>query len=99
MLDLFALLQRARLMIAGDTGPLHIAAAVGAPVVALFGPTDASRNGPWQADDISLSRASSCECHYERRCRRAVPCLDDISVDEVVEAASRRLSRAEARRG
>ena len=44
--QLVALLRRARLLVAGDTGPLHIAAAVGTPLVALFGPTDPLRNGP-----------------------------------------------------
>ena len=49
----------AKLMVSGDTGPLHIAAAVGTPVVALFGPTFAERNGPWSRDDITISRAAS----------------------------------------
>lgn len=45
--ELAYLLQHARLVIAGDTGPLHLAAALGTPVVALFGPTDPRRNGPY----------------------------------------------------
>jgi lipopolysaccharide heptosyltransferase I len=45
--ELAWLLKRARLVIAGDTGPLHLAAALGTPVVALFGPTDPRRNGPF----------------------------------------------------
>ena len=43
--------QAARLVVSGDTGPLHIACAVGTPVVALFGPSSAERNGPWSLDD------------------------------------------------
>lgn len=46
--ELAWLLKHARLVIAGDTGPLHLAAALGAPVVALFGPTDPRRNGPYR---------------------------------------------------
>jgi heptosyltransferase-1 len=95
--DLFAVFQRARVTIAGDTGPLHIAAAVGTPVVALFGPTDPARNGPWQDGDVTVSRFDACVCHYQRRCRRAVCCLDDISVDEVIEAVSARLAHAPGR--
>jgi ADP-heptose:LPS heptosyltransferase len=79
-------------MVSGDTGPLHIAAAVGTPVVALFGPTRAERNGPWSPSDISLSRADQCICHYERRCRRDYLCIDDIGVDEVVAAVDRRVA-------
>ena len=37
-------------MVSGDTGPLHIAAAVGTPIVSIFGPTDPERNGPWLAE-------------------------------------------------
>jgi heptosyltransferase-1 len=89
--DLFALASRARLLVAGDTGPLHIATAVGAPVVALFGPTFPERNGPWSPADIALSRAHTCVCHHKRQCRRPPACIDDIAVEEVIEAVQRRL--------
>jgi len=89
--DLFALASRARVVVAGDTGPLHMAAGVGAPVVALFGPTFPERNGPWLPADISLSRAHSCVCHHKRQCLRPPPCIEDIAVEEVIEAVRRRL--------
>jgi lipopolysaccharide heptosyltransferase I len=94
--DLVALARGARLMISGDTGPLHIAAASGVPIVALFGPTNPKRNGPWDEADISLSRYADCDCHYERRCRReaAAWCLGSITVDEVTAASDERLRRA-----
>jgi heptosyltransferase-1 len=82
-------------MLSGDTGPLHLAAAVGAPVVALFGPTDPARNGPWGANDISLSRYADCVCHYQRRCRRSGACIEDISVEDVRAAVDRRLAISE----
>ena len=90
--DIFALARSASVMISGDTGPVHIAGAVGTPIVALFGPTRAERNGPWSPADISLSRFDQCVCHYERRCRRDRPCIDDISVDEVIAAVERRIA-------
>ena len=90
--ELVAVSRAARLMISGDTGPLHVAAAVGTPLVALFGPTRPERNGPWALYDVALSRVEQCSCLYERRCRRATPCIDDITVAEVVQAAERRLS-------
>jgi heptosyltransferase I len=92
IVDIAAVAQGARLMLSGDTGPLHIAAAVGTPIVALFGPTRAERNGPWAPADISISRYDQCGCHYERRCRRDRPCIDDISVDEVLATIERRLA-------
>jgi ADP-heptose:LPS heptosyltransferase len=90
--DLFAISRRARLMVSGDTGPLHIAASVGTPVVALFGPSSPQRNGPWNASDITLTRFDACSCHYERRCRRSEPCIDDITVDQVMAAVETRLA-------
>jgi lipopolysaccharide heptosyltransferase I len=93
LVDLVAIARRAKVMIAGDTGPLHVAAAVGTPVVALFGPTFAERNGPWSPADIVVSRAARCVCHYERRCRLLQPCIDDIPVDEVLTAVEYRVVR------
>jgi heptosyltransferase I len=89
--DLAGIARGARLMISGDTGPLHLAAAVGAPIVSLYGPTWPARNGPWATHDIAISRADSCECHHERRCRRDVACITTIGVDEVLDAVARRL--------
>jgi lipopolysaccharide heptosyltransferase I len=89
--DLFAMAKGARLMVSGDTGPLHIAAAVSTPVVALFGPTWPQRNGPWSSADVTLSQNGRCSCHYERRCRRADPCINGISVDEAIAAVERRV--------
>jgi lipopolysaccharide heptosyltransferase I len=89
--DIVAIAHGARLMVSGDTGPLHVAGAVGAPLVALFGPTLPERNGPWAPGDVTLSRVATCSCLYERRCSRAAPCIDDITVDEVVQAVRRRL--------
>jgi heptosyltransferase I len=52
--ELIALTRRARLVIGGDTGPLHLAATLGVPVVAIFGPTDPARNGPYSGCSIVL---------------------------------------------
>jgi heptosyltransferase-1 len=90
--DLVALSRSATVMVSGDTGPAHIAAAVGTPIVGLYGPTRASRNGPWSADDVTVSRAEICQCHHLRSCRAARMCLLDVEVDEVVAAIARRLA-------
>ena len=91
IIDLVGVARAARLMVSGDTGPLHIAAAVGTPIVALFGPTSPERNGPWADDDVTLSQFPQCVCVYERQCRRASRCIDDIAVDDVVAAIHRRM--------
>jgi heptosyltransferase I len=90
--DLLAFSRAAALMISGDTGPLHIAAAAGTPVVAIFGPTNPRRNGPWSPHDLVISRYDSCGCHYDRRCHEREWCLGDVSVAEVTAAVQQRLA-------
>jgi len=91
--DLMALVQRAAVVVAGDTGPIHLAAAAATPVVGLYGPTNPARNGPWLESDICVSRFEGCACHHKRRCTAATWCLDTITVDEVIEAVGRRLNQ------
>ena len=90
--DIVALARGAAVVVSGDTGPTHIAAAVGAPIVGLYGPTRPSRNGPWAPDDVTVSRDAICQCHHLRRCTLKRMCLLDIEVDEVVNAIDRRLA-------
>jgi lipopolysaccharide heptosyltransferase I len=90
--DLIGISRAARLIISGDTGPLHIAGAVNTPIVALFGPTRAERNGPWGLHDVAVSRVDQCSCVYERRCKMAERCIDDITIDDVMSAVHRRLA-------
>ena len=75
--EMIALTRRAGLVIAGDTGPLHLAAALERPVVALFGPTDPARNGPYgTAGTIArvLRHAASREDHSRHRGTRGMDC-------------------------
>jgi len=95
--DVVALARRAALMVSGDTGPTHIAAALGTPIVGIYGPTRPARNGPMSPLDITVSRDAICQCHHLRRCRLDRMCLLDIEVAEVAAAVERRLA-AEARR-
>jgi lipopolysaccharide heptosyltransferase I len=95
--DLVALARRAALMVSGDTGPTHIAAALGTPIVGIYGPTRPARNGPMSPDDVTVSRDSVCQCHHLRRCKLDRMCLLDIEVAEVLDACERRLA-AEAPR-
>jgi lipopolysaccharide heptosyltransferase I len=95
--DVVALARGAAVMVSGDTGPTHIAAAVGTPLVGIYGPTRPERNGPWRSADITVSRAETCECHHLRRCRRETMCLMDIAASEVVDAVDRRLAAEPSR--
>jgi heptosyltransferase-1 len=95
--DLVALARGAALIVSGDTGPTHVAAAVGTPVVGIYGPTRPARNGPLSPDDITVSRDAVCQCHHRRRCRLERMCLLDIEVADVMDAVDRRLSAAPGR--
>jgi len=86
---LMALLRSAKCIVAGDTGPLHLAVALGTPAVAIFGPTDPARNGPYSRADIAL-RAPNVETTHARR-EETDPSLLAISVHEVFDAIRRRM--------
>jgi len=91
-LQLIPLFQRARLLVAGDTGPLHLACAVGTPVVGILGPTSPIRNGPWNPSDEVVVRRLPCSFCNGRTCPTANECMD-ISVEEVFGAVVRRLEK------
>lgn len=77
-----ALLKRSDLFIGPDTGPMHIAAGLGIPVVAIFGPSDPVRNGPFGSKNKIVRTRTSCDNCYKRECA-ALECMKLISVDDV----------------
>lgn len=90
---LSALIQTAGLLVTVDTGPLHIAEAVGTPAVALFGPTDPAIWGPRNAGSQVFYLAKDCSpCWGKRDCARN-DCLLDIPAEAIVRAAAARLRR------
>ena len=89
--ELISLSRRASLFIGGDTGPMHLAAALGIPVVAIFGPTNPARNGPFGTQSVVLRNPLSPTTHA----RRAQPDagLMEIGADQVVASARQLLRR------
>jgi len=89
-----ALARRAELFVGGDTGPLHLAAASGAPIVGIYGPTSPERNGPFNNLDVTVGRNLWCRPDCHRRSCWHWECLD-IDVSEVARAVSTRLASCE----
>lgn len=90
--ELIAVIRRAKLFIGGDTGPMHLAAALNVPVVAIFGPTDPARNGPYGNPSIVLrDPASKTSLSHTSK---ADPGLLNITVDQVISAARRLLENS-----
>lgn len=85
-----ALARRAELFVGGDTGPLHLAAACGTPIIGLYGPTSPERNGPFDPRDLTIARDLWCRADCHRRSCWHWSCMD-IPVGKVLEAISRRL--------
>jgi ADP-heptose:LPS heptosyltransferase len=86
---LMALLRNAACIVGGDTGPLHLAIALGTPAVAIFGPTDPARNGPYRTDDIVLRASNVVTTHS--RADQTHPSLLQIQVSEVFDSVRHRL--------
>jgi heptosyltransferase-1 len=89
--DLVSLTKAATIMVSGDTGPLHVAGAVGTPLVGIFGPTNPERNGPWDLSDAWASRFGNCQCHYQRECHAKRWCLLDLPPRHVIDLVGQRL--------
>jgi len=89
---LIPLFRRARVVVGGDTGPFHLACALGTPVVGIFGPTSPVRNGPWRSRDEAVAHVLPCSYCNGRTCPTDNECME-IPVEEVFEAVVRRLRK------
>jgi lipopolysaccharide heptosyltransferase I len=91
LLEFVALCRRARLVVSGDTGPMHLAAAVSAPIVGIFGPTSPLRNGPFDPRDRTVGRSDlPCRTDCYRRTCDHWECME-ISVESVQRVVDARL--------
>jgi heptosyltransferase-2 len=90
--ELMAVVKRCRLLITNDTGPMHIAAACGVPVVAVFGPTDSHTTAPYGQERSIVREAVDCAPCLLRECPIDHRCMTRIPVDRVYDAAVQQLS-------
>jgi heptosyltransferase-2 len=91
LLQLAALLQRCTLLVTNDTGTMHVAAAVGTSIVALFGSTSPLTTGPWGKNHVVVRKDVPCSPCWKRICPTDHQCMELITVDEVEEAVDRKL--------
>jgi heptosyltransferase I len=79
-----SVLQEMDLLISNDSGPVHMAAALGTPTLVLFGPTDPTRTGPYGEGHRMVRESADCQPCFSRRCNTAgMPCIERITVDRI----------------
>ncbi|MBP2627254.1 MAG: lipopolysaccharide heptosyltransferase [Firmicutes bacterium] len=88
MKQLAYIIKKSQAFVGGDTGPMHLAVAVSTKVVAMFGPTDPQRNGPYGDEHKVLLALVPCQGCWKRICPQGDNCMSTISVDKVYENIS-----------
>jgi heptosyltransferase-1 len=88
------IIKRSQAFVGADTGPMHLAVAVGTKVVTMFGPTNPGRNGPYGNQHITLLVADLCQGCWKKQCPKGKSCMSTISADQVFESL-KRLENAE----
>ncbi len=83
--ELISLIRNARFIVSNDSGPMHIAAACNIPVIAIFGPTNPVKTGPYGQMNTVVKSTLPCSPCYKRKCK-TIECMKDISVDDVYKA-------------
>ena len=86
--EMMALIRRGACFVGGDSGPLHLAAAMGVRCLAIMGPTEPVRNGPWGSGNSVLHHRLACSGCYARKCPD-IECLERVKVDEAIDALER----------
>lgn len=94
--DLVGIFARAQAAFGPDSGPMHVAAAVGTPVVSLWGATSPARSAPWGSEDLALVGRVACQPCYLRRCPIGRVCMREIGAEAVVAALEKALRRTAA---
>jgi 3-deoxy-D-manno-octulosonic-acid transferase/heptosyltransferase-1 len=92
LLNLAYIYQKAKLVITTDSGPMHLAAAKGTPVIALFGPTDPARTGPYGTGHQIIRTDIACSPCFLKKCSTK-KCMEDISPEQVFATVKNMLRR------
>ena len=87
--ELIALISKSRLVVSSDSGPLHLASAIGIPVVGLYGPTDPARNGPWNSHDSVCTIQYQCSPCNQRVCPIGIQCMKKLEVPQVLDSVKK----------
>jgi lipopolysaccharide heptosyltransferase II len=85
--DLIGIFSRARMALGPDSGPMHIAAATGTPVISLWGATSPARSAPWGSEALVVRGPAACSPCYVRQCRIGRLCMQRITPEQVLAAA------------
>jgi heptosyltransferase I len=93
------ILARAEISVGPDSGLMHLSAAVGTPVVSLWGPTDPRRTGPYGFEDLIVQGSAPCAPCYVRRCPIGRVCMEGIKSDDVLQKIAAALAGKERPRG
>ena len=88
LLELACLYKKAQMVITTDSGPMHLAAAVETPVIALFGPTDPARTGPYGSGHTIIRTETACSPCFLKKCPTK-KCMEDISPEQVFAAVKK----------
>jgi heptosyltransferase I len=98
LMTLAALYRRAHVVVTTDSGPMHLAAAVGTPVVALFGPTAPWRTGPYGNDHLVIRANLECSPCFKKQCMTTSyeerACMRRLTVDQVAKAVLEKMAAA-----
>lgn len=96
LVETAAVLQKCSVVVSADTGPAHLAVAVGTPVIGLYGPTLMARSGPYDCSSISLDQTANCRCVGYKHCSiledsvdEAGKCMDNIAATAVFDKIER----------
>ncbi len=95
--ELIGILSRSALAIGPDSGPMHIAAAVGTPVISLWGATSPVRSAPWGSEQLAIEGSAACSPCYSPKCPIERACMRRITVEQVVNKAEGILEKSTTR--